>query len=268
MSLQLCTARARSLTTLRGPTAAFAAPPVRNVNDARGLSSSSSSVKESGDVGGKAGEGMDASVAKKLYDEWANGYTASVEAWGYTMPTAIATRLADKARSLLTAATSDTPVSVLDAGAGDGLSGIELRKAGFSAGVAHVAGADLSPKLLEIAASRGCYDSVHEVDLAAELPFESRAFDVVSCVGTLTYLSPSSGVLDEFVRVSRPGGFVAYNLRTDHDDAWQGAQRALVDAGKWRLLERSEPVPYLPDNPDYGDKVLTVIYTYEVMPHL
>ena len=39
----------------------------------------------------------------------------------------------------------------------------------------------------------------------------------------------------------------------------------LTKAGKWRLLEKSEPLPYLPDNPDYGEKVRTVVFTWQVM---
>lgn len=213
---------------------------------------------EAGDVGGKAGSGMEPAEAKTLYDEWGDGYTASVQSWGYTMPNEIARRAASLAAS------TTTSVRVLDAGAGDGLSGLALREAGFSEGLAHVIGADLSPKLLEIAASRGCYDSVEEVDLSEPLPFESDSFDVVSCVGTLTYLAPASGVLSEFTRVAKPGGYVLYNLRTDHAPAWQASEQALVDQGAWKLVERSEPMPYLPGNPDYGDKVLTIISTWRV----
>ena len=96
------------------------------------------------------------------------------------------------------------------------------------------------------------------------LVFKTDSFDVVSCVGTLTYLAPACGVLTEFVRVCRPGGYVSYNLRSDHEAAWLGAQQALVDAKSWTLVEKSEPLPYLPNNPDYGDKVLTTIYTWKV----
>ena len=211
----------------------------------------------SGDVGGVSGQGMEPEEAKKLYDEWGDGYTASVESWGYTMPHEIATRLANCAL-----ASGGQSLAVLDAGAGDGLSGIELRKAGFRKSFTTITGADLSSRLLEIAASRGCYDCVQETNLMQPLAFKTGAFDVVSCVGTLTYLAPACGVLAEFVRVCKPGGYVSYNLRTDHEAAWQGAQQALTDAKSWTLLEKSEPLPYLPNNPDYGDKVLTVIYTW------
>ena len=80
----------------------------------------------SGDVGGEAGKGMAPEEARALYDDWGDGYTTSVESWGYTMPHEIAAALASLA--------DDAPSfcgKILDAGAGDGLSGRELRAAGF-----------------------------------------------------------------------------------------------------------------------------------------
>ena len=119
----------------------------------------------SGDVGGEAGKGMAAEEARALYDDWGDSYTASVESWGYTMPHEIAAALASLAH--------DAPSfsgKILDAGAGDGLSGRELRAAGFKN--ADITGADLSPKLLEIAASRSVYDQLKQLDLLQRLPFE------------------------------------------------------------------------------------------------
>ena len=213
------------------------------------------SIMASGDVGGEAGKGMAPEEARALYDDWGDGYTTSVESWGYTMPHEIAAALASLA--------DDAPSfsgKILDAGAGDGLSGRELRAAGFKN--ADITGADLSPKLLEIAASRSVYDQLKQLDLSQRLPFESESFDMVSCVGTLTYLAPSSGVLAEFVRVTKPGGHICYNLRTDHKLAWLETEKAMVANGSWQLLTETEPRPYLPNNPDYADKVLTVISCY------
>ena len=103
------------------------------------------------------------------------------------------------------------------------------------------------------------------MDLSQHLPFKDAQFTTIACVGTLTYLSPDSGVLTEFVRLAAPGGTIAYNLRTDHAAAWETAHEMLCAAGKWRLLEKSEPLPYLPDNPDYGEKVKTVVYSWRVL---
>eukprot|EP00756_Hemistasia_phaeocysticola_P031552 Hpha_TRINITY_DN1635_c0_g1::TRINITY_DN1635_c0_g1_i2::g.48896::m.48896 len=129
------------------------------------------------------------------------------------------------------------PLPLLDAGAGDGLSGVQLREAGFSTGVASITAVDLSPKLLDIARRRGCYDTCRVADLSSTLEFAGGSFVGLSvglsCVGTLTYLAPGCGVLDEFVRVVRAGGFVVYNLRSDHEAAWLPAQKALADAGRW-----------------------------------
>jgi len=39
---------------------------------------------------------------------------------------------------------------------------------------------------------------------------------------------------------------------------------ALSREGSWKLLERRGPVPYLPENPEYGDKVQTVLFAFRV----
>lgn len=209
---------------------------------------------------------MDPTTAKKLYDDWGDRYTASVEAWGYDMPQKIAAHLAALALSSAEPSDRTDRLTLLDAGAGDGLSGLELRKAGFGVDVAELVGVDLSPKLLAIAMSRGCYDRTKEVDLSTPLPFESGIFDHISCVGTLTYLSPKCGVLEEFLRVTKKGGYICFNLRTDHEWSWLPVQNELARQGRWRLVERSSPQPYLPNNPQYGTKVLTVIFTFQKAP--
>ena len=138
------------------------------------------SIMASGDVGGEAGKGMAPEEARALYDDWGDGYTTSVESWGYTMPHEIAAALASLA--------DDAP--------------------------------SFSGKILD------------------------------------------AGVLAEFVRVTKPGGHICYNIRTDHKLAWLETEKAMVANGSWQLLTETEPRPYLPNNPDYADKVLTVISCY------
>ena len=61
-----------------------------------------------------------------MYDDWGDGYTASVESWGYTMPKKVAESVAKHAAWWRSTPDPTKPVAVLDAGAGDDLSGIEL----------------------------------------------------------------------------------------------------------------------------------------------
>lgn len=220
------------------------------------------SASVSGDVGAIAGVGMAPEAAKTFYDSWASEYTASVDEWGYDMPEQVAALLSIH----VDIEHQSQGLRILDAGAGDGLSGGALRAAGFVPSVAHLTGIDLSPNLLAIAKQRGVYDELLELNLARPLPFPNDSFDIVLCVGTLTYLAPSSGVLDEFARVAVPGGLVSFNLRTDHESAWAATLEGLTagDNARLELVNKTEPLPYLPNNPAYGGKVLSVVFVFRV----
>lgn len=155
---------------------------------------------------------------------------------------------------------------ILDAGAGDGLSGLALRGAGFDEASTYIVGADVSPKMLEIAKDRGCYNETHTVDLNKPLPYATDSFDCVACVGTLTYVDPQSGALEEFVRITRPGGLIIYTNRTDKLDDWIGIEEHLDSTGRWYAeCDPIGPVPYLPKNKEYGRDVEAVIMLYRVL---
>jgi SAM-dependent methyltransferase len=54
-----------------------------------------------------------------------------------------------------------------------------------------------------------------KVELGKELPFETGHFAAAFCVGTMTPGHAPIETLDELIRVTRPGGFIAYSLRHD-----------------------------------------------------
>jgi SAM-dependent methyltransferase len=200
-----------------------------------------------------------ASSWRVFYDAFGTRYTPAVYKWGYAMPDQIATLVADHSSG------DKGSHHILDAGAGDGLVGAALRSAGFLP-PAYIAGADISGVLLEIARARSLYDSRKEADLGRPLDFyPSGTFDAVVCAGTLAYIPPSSGVLAEFVRVSRVGGLVSFNIRADHAEAWREAMAELEASGAWELVERLADLPYLPQHPAYRDRVLTHVYLYRVL---
>ena len=152
------------------------------------------------------GVGPEPAAVRAFYDAWAPAYAADMGAWGYAAPEAAAGML----RAELTAAARcgvavgfgdakwrrasgtregeavDAAGPVLDAGAGDGLSGVALAAAGFE----RLTAVDLSPGMLAGAAGRGCYTRLVEADLGARLPFADSSFGVASCVGVLRHLAP------------------------------------------------------------------------------
>ena len=202
-----------------------------------------------------SGLGTDPASNKKIYDEWALKYEADVRSWGYDAPEQVAALLAKHIPDCAAGA-------VLDTGCGDGLSGVALQAAGFAGGII---GADLSPELLAIAKTRGCYSATAEVDLSQKLPQADDSFMACTCVGTLTYLDPGSGVLEEFCRVVRPGGMVCFTHRTDKLELWRPLQTRMCDDKFWEAVEITEPMDYLPSHPEYGPQgIQMVLHVYRV----
>lgn len=204
------------------------------------------------------GMGTSSVESRKVYDSWASNYEKDIRGWGYALPELCASLVKEHL-------SSPNGSHILDAGAGDGLSGVALREAGLADGAVTITAIDISAKMLNIAGKRKCYNKTRVVDLNQTLPFDSKTFDAVECVGTMTYVDPKAGTLQEFVRVTKPGGIICYSNRTDKLKAFAGEEKRLEEEGKWKEIVKLAPIPYLPNNPEYSDKVQAVIYVYRVL---
>ncbi|KAF2757315.1 S-adenosyl-L-methionine-dependent methyltransferase [Pseudovirgaria hyperparasitica] len=164
---------------------------------------------------------------KALYEDWAATYNADVldASQEYVAPA-----LAVQA---VVSAGGNTAGTILDAGCGTGFVGIALSQAGAKT----IDGLDLSPSMLKIARELGVYRALDTADLSKKIEKESHAYDVVTCVGTLTHghVGPDPA-LKEFVRVAKKGGVV---VATVLDDIWvSGGYKKEVE----RLAEREVEV--------------------------
>lgn len=173
---------------------------------------------------------------EERYDGWAELYDKDVEGdLGFTGPRIVAEALAARV---------EKSAMVLDAGAGTGAVGVMLAKLGFS----HITAIDLSPGMLEVANSKGVYESVQREVLGETLDFKDNKFDATICVGTLTigHAPPSS--FDEFLRVTKTGGLIVFGMRPDSHETggFKEKQDALEAEGRWKLIDRSEPYPMTP----------------------
>jgi SAM-dependent methyltransferase len=98
---------------------------------------------------------------------------------------------------------------VLDVGCGVGATPIYLaREHGC-----RVVGIDITPKMIERSLARiereGLADRVElRVADARALPFEDDTFDAVICESVVIFLEDKQRALDEFTRVTKPGGYV------------------------------------------------------------
>ena len=94
-----------------------------------------------------------------------------------------------------------------DAGCGTGLVGLQLKKYGYK----NFHGADLSQKLLDTV-PKNLYQKLFNVDLNKPIELNNNLYDTVMCVGTFTYGHVKPNALDEFIRITKPGGFICFTI--------------------------------------------------------
>ena len=172
---------------------------------------------------------------RQVYDEWAEGYDAQiVDDYGYRghelVVAKVRPHLSDDAQ-------------LLDAGAGSGTVGLAARVAGF----ATIDAMDISTGMLEKARERGIYRDVRVGVLGETLDYADDSYDAVLSSGVFTpgHAPPDSFV--ELVRIVRPGGFICFSMRHDvPPPGFQEVMTALVDEGRWELVEASEPFQSMP----------------------
>lgn len=135
------------------------------------------------------------------YDQWAATYDDELVANRYQTPARCA--------ALLATMVSDRDAAVLDAGCGTGLSGLALRQEGFVS----IDGCDYSNEMLARAAATGVYRTTRVVDLnQPPLPYGDNEFEATTIVGVFSFGHVRADVLDEVLRVSRPGGVLVIGM--------------------------------------------------------
>lgn len=142
---------------------------------------------------------------------------------------------------------------VLDAGAGTGMVGEILAKNGYTDLVAM----DLSQGMLEEAKKKNVYQELHQMVMGEPLGFATNFFDATICVGVLTVGHAPASSLDELVRVTKPGGYIIFTLHTDtyENSGFKEKQAALETDGKWTLVEKSEKLHLVANEPDVSHNI-------------
>lgn len=198
---------------------------------------------------------MDREDLRAYYDQWAESYDESLQTWNYQAPKQAAAML----KRLIPA-----EATIYDAGCGTGLSGLALRDAGYSG---RIDGSDLSPESVELAGKRKIYDSVQVIDLDEQpLPLNNDDYDATISIGVLTYIKGLKGVLSEFCRVTRPGGYVLFTHRDDlvAEQNFIALTEELAEKGLWKKVEITDSRPYLPGHPDYADNIGIIYGLFQV----
>jgi betaine-homocysteine S-methyltransferase len=168
----------------------------------------------------------------RTYDDVAPRYETLVRQAGYVLPQVMAGHF----RAVADALGISTSDSVIDAGCGNGLSGIALRDVGFS----QVYGLDVSPGLIA-QIPPGLYrsfqdDGVIEASLT-DLPERYWGqFDHVFSAGTIAHTATLD--LEGVVKLARRGGLVAFSVRENRLGRYDDAIGALHARGIWAPVER------------------------------
>lgn len=185
------------------------------------------------------------------YDNWAKDYDAELQQdFQYIGPQRAAEVLARYV---------PREAKVLDAGAGTGLAGEVLVKMGYH----NLVAMDLSAGMLAEARKKNLYREFHQMAMGETLGFATDSFDAVVSTGVLTVAHAPASSLDELVRVTKPGGYIAFTLRPDVYEGYgfKEKQDTLEAEGKWKLAEISERFQALPKSePD----LYHYVYVYEV----
>ncbi|MFC1911581.1 class I SAM-dependent DNA methyltransferase [Chloroflexota bacterium] len=185
------------------------------------------------------------------YDNWAKDYDAELQRdFQYVGPQRTAEFLA---RYVPVAA------KILDAGAGTGLVGEILAKMGYQ----NLVAMDLSEGMLAEARKKNVYREFHRMAMGEPLDFATDSFDAVVSTGVLTVAHAPASSLDELIRVTRPGGYIAFTLRPDvyAGCGFKEKQAALEAEGKWKLAEVSERFQALPKG---ESDLYHYVYVYQV----
>jgi len=124
-------------------------------------------------------------------------------------------------------------------------------------------GIDMSRGMLDKAAQRNIYKTLHQMVLGEELDFPSNHFSACQSMGVFTAGHAPASAFDELVRVVCPGGHILFSLMEEVYDqkGYKDKFEALEKVSKWQLVKKTKKFPGLPlENPN----LLHRVYVYRV----
>ena len=165
---------------------------------------------------------------RDLYAQWSTSYDQEVAENGYATPSRAAKALASHVKDLRT--------PVLDYGCGTGLSGMALRKVGFS----NLHGIDVSKEMVTIANDKKAYQTLRVFDPDAEPPLKTGEFEIITAIGVIGIGAAPLTIFDTIISLLVPGGLFAFSFN-DHtlaDPAFEAKVSDSVDTGEAKLILR------------------------------
>ena len=173
---------------------------------------------------------------RKAYEGWACEYDIENIGNGYRVPS-IGCALFARNVGHKTGLIYNYPGPIYDAACGTGIVGQMLDLLGYK----QIVGSDLSPAMLKAAQTLPVYQRLYEHDLGHPLPEADDTYTAVVCFGSLGPGHAPARCLDEFIRITKPGGHIVFNTRAE-TYAEQDLKQKVDDlsaAGRWSLIEKS-----------------------------
>ena len=99
-------------------------------------------------------------------------------------------------------------------------------------------GADLSQKLLDLVPIN-LYKKLDKVDLNKPINEKDNEYDALTCVGTFTFGHVKPNALDEFVRITKPGGLICFTINEGiHEEyGFDKKIKTLTVNNNWKEVE-------------------------------
>ncbi len=145
--------------------------------------------------------------AAEVYDDWSGSYEAGITNMGWSAPQSlfenVREHLPDKPR-------------IYEVGIGSGYLAEKFKQSHD----AQIYGADISSKMLDLLHEKGIADigNIHLLNLETQnIPAEQHSMDAVLSCGVLEYFEDIDHVLDEMIRVTKPGGIIGLSFETSPD---------------------------------------------------
>ena len=194
--------------------------------------------------------------ARALYAKWAETYESGfISANQYVYHRGVA-------RAFVDGADPDAG-PVLDVGCGTGLVGEALRELGVEV----IDGIDISPEMLDVAATKrtdagdAVYRAVIEGDLTDALEIESGRYAGMVSAGTFTHGHVGPAALDELLRIAAPGCRFSLGVNSRVYEGLGFADRFGAEAASGTIsdLELVDVEIYGTDEGEHADDVARVV---------
>ncbi|KAJ7370425.1 Methyltransferase domain [Desmophyllum pertusum] len=196
---------------------------------------------------------------RRIYDEWASAYDKETSEAGTVYLKPLAEYLDAAIKQVEDKPNSE--IKIMDAGAGTGKIGVELKKLGYT----NVQALDISQEMLNEAKKKNAYNKFICTPLSEQRiqEIETGEFDAVICAGTLIKAHVKSSALVEIIRMVKIGGLICFTLRYNEVADYQDMMLELENTRRWESISKKK-VPHFTagDMPKEAEAFL-----YKVLKH-